>query len=203
VPNVVGESPAAAASQLESAGLSLGGQTQQCSNQIGQGLVIATSPPANTPVRRGSPVNLVESSGSCAVMVPNVVGQTQSQATTTLQALGLTVNPTTISRCDAVSDGLVMSQSPSGGVPVPKDSAVGITVCSATAAVVVPDVVGQTQSQATTTLQGHGLTVNTTTTSECDATSDGIVAGQSPSGGASVQEDSTITITVCEGITTE
>jgi beta-lactam-binding protein with PASTA domain len=203
VPNVVGESPATAARQLESAGLSLGSQAQQCSNQIGQGLVIATSPPANTPAQRGSPVNLIESSGPCPVIVPDLVGQTQGQATTALQGLGLTVNPTTISKCDATSDGLVMGQSPSGGAPVPKDSAVGITVCSATPAVVVPDVVGQTQGQATTTLQGLGLTVNSTTTSECDVTSDGIVVSQSPSGGLSVQEDSTVTITVCDGIETE
>jgi len=137
------------------------------------------------------------------VIVPNVVGQTQSQATTTLQAQGLTVNPTTIGKCDAASDGLVVSQSPSGGVSVQKDYTVTITVCSPTPAVVVPDVVGQTQSQATTTLQGQGLTVNPTTTSECDVTSDGIVVSQSPSGGASVQKDYTVTITVCEGIETE
>jgi tetratricopeptide (TPR) repeat protein len=129
VPNVVGESPAAAARQLESAGLSLGNQAQQCSNQIGQGLLIATSPPANTPAQRGSPVNLIESSGPCPVIVPDLVGQTQGQATTALQGLGLTVNSTTTSECDVTSDGIVVSQSPSGGLSVQEDSTVTITVC--------------------------------------------------------------------------
>src|SRR5712691_8411599 len=67
VPDVVGRSQAVAASMLRRASLKVGGQTQQCSDTVGPGRVIASMPPANTPVRTRSAVNLVESSGSCHV----------------------------------------------------------------------------------------------------------------------------------------
>jgi hypothetical protein len=63
--------------------------------------------------------------------------------------------------------------------------------------VVVPDVSGLTQSKATTTLQDSGLTVNPATTSNCAASSDGQVVGQSPSEGTSVHQGSVVVITVC------
>ena len=132
VPNVVGEFSRAAASQLESAGLSLGSQAQQCSNNIGQNLVIATSPAANTQVQNGSPVNLVESSGSCPVVLQNVIGQTQSQAMAILEGQGLTVSTTGTSACGVGENGSVVTQMPPGGASVPNGSAVTIDVCITT-----------------------------------------------------------------------
>jgi hypothetical protein len=63
--------------------------------------------------------------------------------------------------------------------------------------VAVPDVSGQNQSQATATLQNDHLTVNTATTSNCAASSDGLVVGQSPAKDTSVHPGSTVVITVC------
>ena len=63
--------------------------------------------------------------------------------------------------------------------------------------VVVPDVSEQTQSRATATLQNDGLTVNPTTTSNCAASSGGLVVGQSPPKGKSVHRGTSVVITVC------
>jgi eukaryotic-like serine/threonine-protein kinase len=66
------------------------------------------------------------------VTVPNVVGQTQDQATRTLKGAGLTADlaPTTTTTCDATDNGKVVSQDPQGGTPADPGSRVTITVCS-------------------------------------------------------------------------
>jgi len=63
--------------------------------------------------------------------------------------------------------------------------------------VAVPNVSGQTQSAAAATLQDDGLTVSSATTSNCPASSDGQVVGQSPPEGTSVHPGATVVITVC------
>src|SRR5207248_3392200 len=79
VPNVVGQTQAAAASAITGAGLTVGAVTMQSSSTVAAGSVISESPPAGTKVASGSPVNLVVSSGPAQVAVPNVVGQTRSE----------------------------------------------------------------------------------------------------------------------------
>jgi beta-lactam-binding protein with PASTA domain len=60
----------------------------------------------------------------------------------------------------------------------------------------VPDVKGQSQTAATGTLQGAGFLVATKFKTVTDATRDGIVLGEHPSGGARAQKGSTVTITI-------
>ena len=62
-----------------------------------------------------------------AVTVPNVVGETQAQATTDIQALGLTVGVTSV-YSGTVALGLVISQNPIGGSQVAPSSNVDIVV---------------------------------------------------------------------------
>jgi hypothetical protein len=63
---------------------------------------------------------------TAAVTVPNVVGETQAQATTDIQAVGLTVGVT--SAYSAVAIGLVISQNPIGGAQVAPGSNVDIVI---------------------------------------------------------------------------
>jgi DNA-binding beta-propeller fold protein YncE len=63
VPNVVGQTQAAATSAITGAGLVLGTVTQQSSSSVASGSVISESPTAGTGVASGSTVNLVVSSG--------------------------------------------------------------------------------------------------------------------------------------------
>ena len=63
VPNVVGQTQAAAASALTGAGLTVGAVTMQSSSTVAAGSVISESPSAGTRVASGSAVNLVVSTG--------------------------------------------------------------------------------------------------------------------------------------------
>src|SRR5204862_6895406 len=75
VPNVVGQTQAAATSAITSAGLTAGTVTMQSSSTVASGNVISESPAAGASVAKGSAVNLVVSSGAPApgrVAVPDV-----------------------------------------------------------------------------------------------------------------------------------
>jgi DNA-binding beta-propeller fold protein YncE len=64
VPNVVGQTQAAATMAITAAGLVVGGVTQQSSSTVASGYVISESPPDGTDVTSGSAVDLAVSSGS-------------------------------------------------------------------------------------------------------------------------------------------
>jgi Caspase domain/PASTA domain len=131
------------------------------------------------------------------VVVPDVSGQTQSQATATLQSHGLTVNPATTSNCPASSDGQVVGQNPSAGMSVHPGFAVIITVCSASQPplVVVPDVVGMPEGQAEAVLQNAGLVAAVTTIPDCESGGLGLAISETPDSG-SIPAGATVEIDV-------
>src|SRR5262249_33414 len=135
VPSVVGQTRAAASAALVAAGLTVGNVTQKASLLVPSGSVISQSPASGTetPVTLG--VALVISSGP--MVVPNVVGLTQTLATTTLTALGLTVGPVTTAASTTVAKDSVISQDPAAGTQVLSGS-VALVVSSGPPQVAVP-----------------------------------------------------------------
>ena len=132
------------------------------------------------------------------VVVPDVSGQTQSQATANLQNDGLTVSPETTSNCATSSDGLVVGQSTPAGTSVHPGALVVITVCGASqpALVVVPNVVGLAESQAEADLQNAGLGVSVTMIPDCESGGLGLAISEIPVGGKSVKAGTTVDIDV-------
>ena len=86
---------------------------------------------------------------SVSVSVPNVVGDTQTAATTAITGPGLVVGTVTTASSSTVPSGSVISQSPTSGTLVLPGSAVNIVVSTGPAQVAVPNVVGDTQTAAT------------------------------------------------------
>jgi serine/threonine-protein kinase len=127
IPDETGKDPATAANDLGN--LSLKTKTAfEASATIPSGAVTRTDPPANSQVARGSTVTIYESTGPSQVTVPSVIGQTQAQATATLQAAGFKVSPTTGATTDSTQDGRVISQSPNAAAKAPKGATVSIVV---------------------------------------------------------------------------
>ena len=129
-PDVRGLTQAAATTALTGAGLVVGTVTQQSSSTVASGIVISQSPVVGTVVNPGARVNLVVSSGPPQVAVPNVVGQTQAAATTTLTGAGLVVGTVTQQSSSTVASGTVISQSPAAGSQAAAGSSVGLVVSS-------------------------------------------------------------------------
>src|SRR5205823_13805838 len=88
------------------------------------------------------------SSPGPTVAVPNVVGQTQSAATSAITGAGLTLGTVTMQSSSAVAAGNVISESPTAGTRVASGSAVSLVVSSGPAQIAVPNGVGQTQSSS-------------------------------------------------------
>jgi hypothetical protein len=130
VPNVVGQTQAAATTAVTGAGLTVGTVTQQSSSMVASGSVISESPAAGTRVASGSAVNLVVSTGPAQVAVPNVVGQTQAAATPAITGAGLTVGTVTQQASSTMASGSVISQNPAAGTNVASGSAVNLVVSS-------------------------------------------------------------------------
>jgi hypothetical protein len=133
VPDVVGETQAAATTSITAAGLVLGTVTTQSSSTVPSGSLISESPAAGTQVSAGSAVNLVVSSGTEQVAVPNVAGDTQAAATTAITGAGLVLGTVTSQSSSTVPSGSVISQNPAAATEVSSGSAVNLVVSSGSA----------------------------------------------------------------------
>jgi serine/threonine-protein kinase len=159
-----------------------------------KGQVTATDPPAGQSVPKGSKVRVNVASGPQQAHVPSVVGQSLSQASSTLHSAGFNVNPTYVD--SSAPQNQVIHQNPAPGTPVPKGSTVDLQVSNGPPAVQVPDVVADSSQLAAQTLANAGFTVSRQYQSVSDPTQDNIVQAQSPSGGTQATKGTTVTITI-------
>jgi beta-lactam-binding protein with PASTA domain len=204
VPNVTGQTQAEASSMLAGASLITGTVTQQYSSIVAMGLVISQSPDSGTSVSPGSVVDLIVSNGPQPVMVPDVVGQTQTAASADIIGAGLMVGMITQAYSSTMAAGLVISQSPDSGTSVRPGSAVALVVSLGPQPVPasVPDVVGQTEGAASAAVTSAGFI--SATTSQCSSTiPTGTVIGQTPAGGAETLPGSPIALEVSSGACVE
>ncbi len=205
VPNVVGLTQAGAIIKITTTCdgstppgcLSVGTVTLQASATVAAGLVISQSPVPNIPVPTGTSVNLIVSAGT-SIAVPNVVGQTQSNATTAITNAGLTLGTVTQGFSADVPAGQVISQFPAAGAGAVIGSPVNLVVSTGPAPVIVPNVVGQPQAAAKAAIEAAGFKVGSVTLAVSD-TAAGLVISQNPPGGSSVAPGSSVNLRVSSG----
>jgi 6-phosphogluconolactonase len=154
-PNVVGMTQAAATAALTSAGLTLGTVTMQSSATVPSGSVISQNPAAGVIILKGGAVNVAISSGTIAV--PNVVGLTQSAASTALTGAGLMLGTVTLASSATMPAGSVISQTPAAAAMVVSGSAVDLSVSVGPPAsyAYVPNAAGGTISAYAINAQGQ------------------------------------------------
>jgi beta-lactam-binding protein with PASTA domain len=168
-------------------------QDLQPSLTVAKGNAIRTSPPKDQLVPKGSEVRLLVSSGPPKVTLPNVVGQDEAAARSTLEDLGLKVT-----RELEFSDspkGQVTAQAPPSNSSVDKGSHVTITVSKGPEKVDVPQVVGQSKDDARATLRDAGFKVKVVE-QESATQPEGTVLRQSPPSGGKAVKGSSVTIFV-------
>jgi serine/threonine-protein kinase len=126
VPDVSQQDPAAAGAILGAAGFQVT-QVPTPSDDVPNGKVIGTDPPTGTPLPRNSAVKLLVSTGPALVAVPSVVNQPKAAAEAALTGAGFNVQETIVNAGRGRS-GMVLSQNPVGGTPLPKGALVAITI---------------------------------------------------------------------------
>ncbi len=199
VPNVVGLTQAAATTAITEAKLKLGNVTQQNSSTVATGNVISQDPASGSSVAEGSPVNLVISSGPPMVTVPNVVGLTQAAATTAITEAKLTLGKFTQQSSNTVATGNVISQDPASGSSAAEGSPVTLVISSGPPMVTVPNVLGLTQTAATTAITEPKLTLGKVTQQNSNTVVTGNVISQDPASGGSTAEGSPVNLVVSSG----
>jgi len=126
VPNVVGSSYELAASQLQTAGFTVGRVDVESRQPAGE--VVAQNPPGNSTATRGTSVTLSVSQGPTTVPVPDVSFQVPADARATLRAAGFRVVVRRQETDNESFDGVVISQDPPAGIEADPRSLVTITV---------------------------------------------------------------------------
>jgi serine/threonine-protein kinase len=194
VPRTVGLDVDRASARLERNGFQV--ETREARNDQPPGIVIGSDPEFGKKVDEGSTVTLTVSSGPGEVTVPSVEGFSESRATKTLTKVGFKTEVKQRSSTE-VDEGRVIRTSPPGGRNAPYGERIVLFVSSGPDEVQVPSVVGLTQSSASSQLESRGLSVSVVEVESDEPR--GEVVRQNPVGGTSVQEGSTVTLTVSKG----
>ena len=188
VPNVRGDTLAAARTALAAASFPIAGTAQVFDDQVAPGDVVRTDPPPGQVVRHSTPVTVYLSKGPAPVVVPDVQGQPLGQARATLTAAGFTVT-TTAAYDVQVPKGDVSAQAPGAGTSAPHGSVVHLTVSKGPPLVPVPNVVGDSVPQAQSILVGAGFQVVVV-----DFYGSGFVVQEDPSAGSQEPRGTTVRV---------
>ncbi|MFF7050885.1 Stk1 family PASTA domain-containing Ser/Thr kinase [Streptomyces griseorubiginosus] len=136
--------------------------------------------------------------GNDQVDVPNIVNQSQADATRQLSNVDLKIGQITQKACENTAKGNICEQDPTAGTKVDKNTAVSIVVSTGAPKVAVPSVLGEDVDKATETLEGDKYQFVVKTKQEESAEKPGTVLEQDPKLGAEVEKGSTITLTIAK-----
>ncbi|MFE3589952.1 Stk1 family PASTA domain-containing Ser/Thr kinase [Streptomyces niveus] len=191
VPDLTGKSLADAKDALKKIGLAPGVITRSFDEETAQGGIIRTQPKAGTELRPDAGVALVVSKGR-PVHMPDVTGQSEEEATASLEDAGLDVKIAAERINSPEEDGSVAEQSAKEGSRLARGDTVTLTISKGPRMIAVPDVTGKSIDDARAELRDAGFEVQV---DRSFPFLDDTVAKQSVDGGGTAAEGSTITIT--------
>lgn len=195
-PDVTGTDLPTATQRLQAAGFTVGRVTTTDKATHAPGLVVAQDPPAGTSGHKGDPVNLTVSAGSGQVLVPDVTGMDQTEAANELTQAGLKFTYGPKEGSATVPAGNVIRTTPAAGASVAKGATVTITVSSGPTKVRVPYVRGLNESDARAAIEAKGLVAAESFQQVTNPSQDGKVIDQTPAGGTSVEQGSTVNLVI-------
>lgn len=166
------------------------------------GTILEQDVKAGDTVKRGSQINVVIAgkgdSTSEMVKIPSVIGKTKSSAKSTLESAGFSVTFGYGDYNDSVAADVVTAQSPSAKKKAAKGSTVTVTLSPGQKPIIVPNVLGASQSHAESALAGAGLKYTYADSQYSDTVPAGSVISQTKSG-ETVAAGTTITLTLSKG----
>lgn len=196
---VVGMNEEDAKKNLEQIGLLMFVVEYQSSTEP-DGTVLTQSVNEGQQVATGTTIEVVvagaEAEDSSMVDVPNVVGRAENEAVNMLLSAGLNYQKS-YEYNSSVAAGTVINQSPANG-SVAKSTTVTIVISQGEQAIMVPSVIGKTQTDAQNTLANQNLKYNVTT-DYSDSVAEGQIISQSVDAGKTVAPGTTVTIVVSLG----
>lgn len=170
------------------------------SDDVPEGQVYDQSPAAGTKVDVHTQVTINISSGKEKFSLDDVTGMQYQQAQAQLENDGLVVS-LEFDYSDSVGSDMVISTSPKAGSQVAKGDTITITASKGkeTKTTTVPNLLGQDIDVAIQMIKDAGLTYNGKSSDYSDSYSENQVMDQSISAGKTVDEGTTISLTVSLG----
>ena len=201
VPSLTGKTMDQAKQELNGTGLGIKQVGTASSDTVEKGQIISQDPQDGKTVEKNTTIEVIISSGSAgnsenAVDIPNVVGQSETDASAALTAKGFQVTKTT-SYSSSVAEGYVISQTPNGDTQGKGGDTITLEISLGSEKITVPDVSTSYKSEEQAKELLSQFNVSTATKySDTDA---GIVIGQSLAEGTQADPGASITITVSLG----
>lgn len=202
VPSLTGKTMDQAKQELNGTGLGIRQAGTASSDTVEKGQIISQDPADGKTVEKNTTIEVIISSGAAdgssknTVDIPNVVGQSETDASAALTAKGFNVTKTT-SYSSSVAEGYVISQTPNGDTQGKEGNTITLEISLGSEKITVPDVSTSYKSEEQAREMLSQFNVSTTTKySDTDA---GIVIGQSLAAGTQADPGASITITVSLG----
>jgi eukaryotic-like serine/threonine-protein kinase len=192
VANVFGFIVSAARNVLQQQGFQV--STQTSSTCTTQNVVCNQNPNAGSSLLPGKTVTIFTAPSTTAV--PDVRGFDQTTACNRLGQAGFQCGTISTQPSQTVQKNDVVNQSPDPGSQQPPNTIVNLVISSGPSSFPLPDVIGETESQAISTLQGQGLNAAVFCSPTLGQSQDGVVQSQSPTPGTQVGPGTTVNITV-------
>jgi serine/threonine-protein kinase len=197
VPNVVGQPVAAAEKALTDEGFEVRKAYENSDQPVDQ--VLRQDPGAGEEAEEGSTVTITLSQGVEQVEVPDVTGKTVDEASQILTQDGFVPNPVAVENND-VEEGRVINTDPPAGTEAGKGATVTINYSQGPSTIAIPDVKGQSESDARNALSGAGFTGTIQAQQEpSNDIKQGQVTRTDPPAGTEAAADATITLFVSSG----
>ncbi|MEV2278936.1 Stk1 family PASTA domain-containing Ser/Thr kinase [Nocardiopsis sp. NPDC049922] len=201
VPDVVGETEDGARATLTDAGFE-DVTTEEQADEAEPGTVLETDPAAGTEHPVDEEIVLVVSAGPEAVEIPDVQGQPEAQARSTLSNGGFDNVRTEQRASDEVAEGNAVGTDPAAGQEAAPGSEITLYISSGPDQVEVPDLIGMNRVGAEAALQERGLVGEFVEQETADAPA-GEVISQSPQANQPIEPGSTVTVTIAAAPQTE
>jgi serine/threonine protein kinase/beta-lactam-binding protein with PASTA domain len=202
VPSLTGKTMDQAKQELNGTGLGIRQAGTASSDTVEKGQIISQDPADGKTVEKNTTIEVIISSGAAdgssknTVDIPNVVGQSETDASAALTAKGFNVTKTT-SYSSSVAEGYVISQTPNGDTQGKEGNTITLEISLGSEKITVPEVSTSYKSEEQAREMLSQFNVSTTTKySDTDA---GIVIGQSLAAGTQADPGASITITVSLG----
>ncbi|UOO45535.1 Stk1 family PASTA domain-containing Ser/Thr kinase [Enterococcus casseliflavus] len=205
IPEVNGQTEAAARAELEAAGLQVADEVEEIEDdEVEAGNVVKTDPPEGNEVKKNSVVTLYISSGTKKITLDDYEGRAFDDVKKELIDLGFDEDriKEELESSDDVDEGDIISQSPAAGREVsPAEDEITFKVSSGPDSFAMDNYYGMTEADARAALTSRGvdrsqIEVNYQSSSQPSGT---IIAQAPATGETVVTSQTTITLTVSSG----
>ncbi|MDD6551546.1 MAG: Stk1 family PASTA domain-containing Ser/Thr kinase [Lachnospiraceae bacterium] len=198
VPDLEEYTVAQAKAALKEKGLEFAKAGEESSDTVDKGAITRTDPVAGSKVEPGTTINVYISSGKGDIDIPSVIGDSEDEATQTLEDAGFEVESRK-DYSDTVDKGKVMSQTPEAGTKGKEGDTVIITISQGTESIEVPPLAGKSQSAAESTLKNAGLAAGSISEEASDSVKKGCVITSDPAAGTSVKKGTKVSLVISTG----